>query len=113
MSDFVLKANDRLPAIKATLNVQGTPVPLDTATKVDFIMRSKGANQSEPKVNAAAVIVDPTGGIVRYDWAVGDTSTPGSYEAEWEVTWSDGKTQTFPTKTYHTIDILADLDSAA
>lgn len=113
MADFSIKANDRLPSIKATLNVQGAPVPLDGATKVDFVMRSKGATQAEPKVNSAAVVVDPAGGIVRYDWAAGDTSVPGSYEAEWEVTWADGKTQTFPTKTYHTIDILADLDSAA
>ena len=112
MADFSIKSNDRLPVIKATLNTAGAPVNLTGATKVDFIMRSKGPTGSL-KVNSPAVVVDPTGGIVRYDWAVGDTDTPGNYEAEWEVTWGDGKPQTFPTTSYHDIEVRADLDSAA
>lgn len=112
MADFSLKANDRLPSIKATLSTGGAPIDLTPATKVDFIMKG-AAPATVPKVNSPAVIVDPAGGVVRYDWKAGDTNTPGSYQAEWEVTWDDGKTQTFPTTSYHTIDVLADLDSAS
>ena len=105
MPDFAIKAFDRLPSIQATLSAD-----LTTATSVDFIMRPKAGGTA--KINAAAVVVDAAEGVVRYDWAALDTDTPGEYQAEWEVTWSGGKQQTFPTTTYHTIDVLADLDGA-
>lgn len=103
MADFTLKSHDRLPSIQATLSSD-----LTDATGVDFIMRP--ASGGAVKVNAAAVVVDATEGIVRYDWLAADTDTPGQFQAEWEVTWTGGKKQTFPTLTYHTIDVLADLD---
>lgn len=104
-ADFTMKANDRLPSIQATLSAD-----LTTATSVKFIMKTITGNTV--KVNATATIVTPSTGIVRYDWLAVDTATPGSYQAEWEVTWTGGKKQTFPTLTYHTVDILADLDGA-
>lgn len=109
MADFTIKANDRLPSIQATLSAD-----LSTATGVNFIMKSAQGNTI--KVNAAATIVSsaapPTGSVVRYDWIAADTATPGSYQAEWQVTWTGGKKQTFPTLTYHSVDVLADLDGA-
>lgn len=110
MADFTLKANDRLPSIAAVLATgSGTPLNL-TGAAVKFIMRAKTGGA--PKVNTAAVIVDATAGSVRYDWTATDTNTAGSWQAEWQITWSDGKQQTVPTLTYHTIDVLADLDDA-
>jgi len=110
-ADFTMKANDLLPSIQATLTSNGGPIDLSTATGVDFIMRL--TNGTVPKVDAPAVIVgDPGWGVVRYDWTGTDTNAPGTYQGEWEITWGDGKKQTVPTLTYHTIDILADLDGA-
>lgn len=114
MADYTIKAHDRLPSIAATLSASGAPLNLTGAT-VKFIMRAKPAgNGATPsaKVNAAAVVVDAANGLVRYDWLAVDTDTPGSFQAEWQITWSDGKKQTVPTLTYHTVDVLADLDDA-
>lgn len=110
MADFSIKTFDRLPSIQATLSSAGQPIDLTNATTVTFIMRPAGGGT--PKVNAAATVVTPTAGVVRYDWTALDTNTAGSYQAEWQITWNTGKKQTVPTLSYHTIDVLADLDGA-
>lgn len=106
-ADFTIKAHDRLPAIQAELSTDAGLANLTGAT-VRFIMAP--AVGGTPKVNANASVLDPTQGSVRYEWVAADTASPGSYLAEWQVTWSDGRQQTFPTLTYHTVDVLADLD---
>jgi hypothetical protein len=109
MADFTIKAHDRRPSIQATLSTAGTAVDLTTAVSVKFIM----ANASNTVVvNTTAVIVTASQGVVRYDWGATDTATPGNYTAEWEVTWSAGIKQTFPTAAYHSIAIIADLDNS-
>jgi hypothetical protein len=110
VADFTIKAHDERPSIQATLFTGGVAVDLTSATGVDFIMAL--ASGGAPKVNAAAVVADAINGVVRYDWISADTDTPGDYEAEWQVTWADSDTQTFPTASYHTISVLADLDGA-
>lgn len=113
-ADFTMKANDLLPTIQAVLTNSGGAVNLTGAT-VKFIMRGADATftptSGQPKINTAAVIADATNGVVRYDWVIGDTATPGNYVAEWQVTIG-GKPETFPTLTYHSITIVADLDGA-
>jgi hypothetical protein len=109
MPDFTIKAHDTYPSIEATLFRGSTPVDLTNASGVKFIMAT--APGGTVKIQAAGVIVDAAIGTVRYDWLAADTATPGTYEAEWEVTWPTGK-QTFPTASYHEIAILADLDNA-
>lgn len=109
--DFAMKANDRLPSVEVDLGYEGGfLVDLTMATAIHFIMRLRDAPSGAPKVNAPAVVVDAAQGAVRYDWAAGDTDTPGVYLAEWQVTYADGRKQTFPTLTYHVITVLADLD---
>jgi len=111
--DFALKQHDRKPPIQATLTTgpASRPVPVNLAgCTVKFIMALTAGGS--PVVNGTAVIVDATEGIVSYDWADGDTAVTGSYLAEWQVTDSGGLEWTFPTLTYHTVQILADLDGA-
>lgn len=126
-ADFEMQRHDRLPSIQATLNAD-----LTGASSVNFILRKASSDYvpdftAGTKVNAAAEIVssapwvpdpsNPAGGTggsqVRYDWAVGDSDTAGYWVGQWQVIWSAGsKPQSFPTKTYHTILIRADLDDS-
>jgi hypothetical protein len=109
VSDFALKQHDRKPSIAATLTLDGVAVNLTGAT-VKFIMAT--APGATPKVNATATIVNAATGQVRYDWLAVNTDTVGIYDAEWEVTYPDTTKQTFPTLTYLTVNIVADLDNS-
>ena len=118
-ADFTLQANDLLPSIQGIASTKAGPVDLTAATSVKFIMRSADATflpsfTGPPKVNAAAAFdgARTTGGL-RYDWVTGDTATPGNYVAQFSATFPGTKPQSFPTTTYITITILADLDGAA
>lgn len=119
--DFSIKANDRRPVFRAQLGYRradGTFVPVDLTDALDvyFIMRLDSPGTLAPAVNSRATVEDPQAGIVVYNWAIGDTSLPGNYRGEWEVHWPDDPdviTETFPTKSYHAIEVIGDLDSEA
>jgi hypothetical protein len=109
-SDFTIKRWDRLPSIAATLtDALGAPVDISSST-VKFIM-SPTPGGGTPIISASAVIVNGAG-QVRYDWLTADTDVSGSYVAEWEVTFPNGKKQTFPSASYNTVLIFDDLDNA-
>lgn len=82
----------------------------DVSTVVTFIMKSQGGGAV--KVNAAADIVDAATRTIRYQWIAADVDTEGTFDAEWQVVWPDGKPETFPTAGYLEIEIVADLDDA-
>jgi hypothetical protein len=42
-------------------------------------------------------------------WQAADTTTPGLYNAEWEVTFTDGTVATFPNERYLLVEMKADL----
>jgi hypothetical protein len=78
-----------------------------TGAAVRFIMARKGA--TDALVDEQATIVDADEGIVKYSWASGDTATIGKFIAEWEVTFLDGRSETFPNSTYLNVKITNDL----
>lgn len=106
---FFIKQHDRRPLLTVScLDNAGMPVSLESASQVKFYMKSG----ESLKVSASAT-PDPdqdlNPGVVTYAWALGDTDTAGRYKAEFEVTWSDGTPQTFPTSDYLVVIIKADL----
>ena len=104
---FNIKQNDTVPSIRATLqNGSGNPVDLINAT-VQFHMRAIGS--TAVKVDAAAVIIDESLGLVQYNWIAADTNVIGSYQAEFEVTYPDGTIETFPNNAYVRIEIIDDI----
>lgn len=109
MTDFYLKEGDTSPSITATLqDAAGNAVDLTQATEVKFHMALRpepGEVHGTAKVSADADKVDATNGEVRYDWAATDTDTPGIYDAEWRVTWTGGRIESFPQDGYRIIEI--------
>lgn len=107
MIDFYIKRNDTEPSISSILkNSDGAPVDLAGAT-VKFYMRAVGGTAA--KVSAAATVVDASAGSVKYQLTVGDSDTAGNYYGEFEVTFSDGKIETYPADTYLQIEVIEDL----
>lgn len=103
---FIIKRGDTRPVFEAYLQEQdGTPLVIDGAT-VRLIVRGR---QGVLINRAVMVIVDAATALVRYSWAVGDTATPGTLEAECEVTFADGGVETIPNEGYIPVRINGDL----
>jgi len=62
------------------------------------------------KIDTAMTIVDATGGIVQYDWQTGDTDTVGTYNVEFEVTYSDSSIETFPNNGNKVVSVVRELN---
>ena len=104
---FYVKQNDTSPAMLATLqDADGNSTDL-TAASVRFHMRRIGI--PDVIVDAPAVIVTPSEGLVRYDWVAADTVSIGSYQAEFEVTYADASIETFPNDGYIRVEIIDDI----
>lgn len=107
MSTFYIKQNDTVPSIRAILeNGSGNAVDLIDAS-VNFHMRTLGG--TTVTTDAAATVVNAASGIVQYNWDAADTDTIGSYQAEFEVTYSDGTIETFPNNGYIRVEITDDI----
>lgn len=103
---FIIKKNDTAPSLQRTLTDSDGAIDLTGAT-VRFHMAATVGGTA--KVDAEATIVTAASGIVKYDWASGDTDTTGSYYGEFEITYSDGSSETVPNPGFITINITADL----
>lgn len=110
---FKIKQFDRRPVFVVALKdnfgePSEAPVSLTTASTVVFNMRQVGGTAL--KVNrAGALITNAAGGEVTYNWGTADTATVGSYEAEVEVMWNDGKPETFPNDSYWEVIVYDDI----
>jgi hypothetical protein len=104
---FFIKQNDTSPSLQATLkDGAGSAVDL-TGASLRFHMREVGNNTA--KVDDAATISDAENGVVYYNWSAGDTDTIGSFEAEFEVTYSGGEIESFPNNRFIEVEITDDI----
>lgn len=104
--DVTIKRGDTRNCIKAILkNASGDPVNL-AGCGVKFHM----APLRQPAIVSRAVhIQDAAAGEVWVVWVPGETDSTGIYRAEFEVTYQDGRRETFPNANYISIRILGDL----
>lgn len=108
MADFHIKQNDTNPAIEATLTDEDlVALDLNTATGIKFHMINPSTGVV--KVDAVAAIDDAPTGRVRYQWASGETDTPGTYNGEFQVTWNDSTVTSFPNNGYIEIKITKEV----
>jgi len=104
---FFIKQNDTSPALQATLK-DGLGAVVDlTGASIRFHMRKTG--DTTAKVDATAVIENADNGLVYYSWVAADTDTIGSYEAEFEVTFTGGEIETFPNNRFIDVEITDDI----
>jgi hypothetical protein len=101
-----LKRNDTKDTISYKVtNKDGSVVNLTGAT-VRFVM-GKGKNLI---TNSNATIVNAVSGDVSYTLTDSDTLAAGTFNAEFEVTFSDGKVKTYPSNGYILVNIQANVD---
>ena len=104
MDAFHIKRGDTSPAIRFALEPE--TVVLAGAT-VRFQMR---ARNGAVLMDVAALVVTATGTpTVEYSWQAGDTATAGLYEAEFRVTYADGKIETFPNDGFILVRVNEDV----
>ncbi len=104
--DFYIKQNDSSPIIRAKLRGAGNALLNLSAATVNFRMQK---SSGENVIQGAAEIFDPSEGAVQYIWQSGDTSVAGVYLAEFEVTYADGKVESFPNVGYMQVNIKPEL----
>ena len=105
---FYIKENDTASFLTRDLkDAFGAPVNV-TGAAVKFSMRVKPAGTV--KVDAVdAVIVTAGTGRVRYEWTAANTNTADEYEGEFQVTYANGKIQTFPNDGHIPIVVTDDI----
>jgi hypothetical protein len=92
---FYIKEGDTASFITRDLkDAFGAPVNVTGATVV-FSMRVKPAGTLKV-TRQPCVIVTAGTGRVRYEWIADDTDTADEYEGEFQVSYANGKIQTFP-----------------
>lgn len=94
MARSILYVGDQQPSLPATIkDSSGNVVNLTGYTGVMFALRPAYATANAFK--AAAVIVSPTAGTVRYDLGSSDLAalTPGVYVGQWILTDAASKPQ--------------------
>jgi len=104
--DATLKRGDTRHALKAVLkDSAGNPVNLENCS-VTFRMASLG---QPTLINRVVDIHDAVAGEVWVVWAPGETDVSGVHRAEFQVTYGDGRKETFPNTGYLSIQILGNL----
>lgn len=113
MSDIVMRVNDQLPYLDATLSDANGAYDLSTDT-VRFVMRSTSNEVIVDQTSTGdnVVVLGATSGRVRYKWQSTDTETSGNYLGEFEVTNALDERLTFPNNGHIEIVLTPELSTS-
>lgn len=111
-ADFYIKEGDRSPSLLVTcVDEDGVIIDLTAAIAAKFYMINPGDTTVKVDGTAGTIVVPVTDGKLRYDWATADTDTPGDYDGEFEVEWSDGTKTTFPNFRFLRIKVTKSIET--
>ena len=99
MATFSIKRGDTSPALRYAL--QPTSIDLTGAT---VVFNVRGLLNRAP-----ASIVTASPPVVEYQWQTGDLDSVGLFLAEFEVTYPDGRVETFPPDNSLSVHVISDL----
>lgn len=88
--DLTLTTGDTAPTLTVTCTTAGAPAALAGATAEMHVRRADGT-----VINRPAVVASAAEGVVTMEWEPGDLTVPGRYEVETQVTYTNGRVQTF------------------
>jgi hypothetical protein len=103
---FTIVQGDTSPSLSSTLTDGKSPVDISGYNSVEIHIENKYdevivTDDETGRVN----VVNASSGQVEYVWEQGDTDSIGTYKAEWQVTYSDGSIETFPSDGKVTIEV--------
>lgn len=104
VENFYIRSGDRLPDLVSTITPAGGARTWTGATLRFYMWPVLHDDPIVYKVDAAAAFDLPTL-TVSYQWTLADTDTPGLYYGQFEVTYADGKKESFPNDMPHIIRI--------
>ena len=104
MLKFTIKRGDTSPALRFALLPES--VSLAGAT-VRFQMRARGGGTLIDRPAEILTVFEPA--VVAHLWQPGETDQPGRYEAEFRVTYLDGRTETFPNLGFIEVFVTKDV----
>lgn len=108
----IIKQHASLPALNTVArDPNGDPVDLTGATGATYKMHLVG--DSTTVVSGTADIIDAGAGELSYEFDPADTQISGAYLAQITVTFSGGKTQTFPYNENYLVIVEPDLSEDA
>jgi hypothetical protein len=107
-ASFYIKQNDTAPSIEAVLSdSNGRVKSMANAAVVRFHMQDENGNILVE--GGLGTIINPTKGIVAYEWQAGDTANTGIHSAEFEIQYNNGQIETFPNTGYIKVIIKDEL----
>lgn len=106
-SYFYAKTTDNFIPITVQLKEPDDSIidPTVNVESIRFKMKRQGVDVFGLKVNSTSVVPDGTLKQVTYFLLAADLDTVGGYDAEFQVTFTNGSMKTYPTNDYIKIQI--------
>lgn len=109
MPKFFIKQGDTSPQLEVVLkDGEGNVVDLTNHTLFFGMAETNG----RLKVNSVATLISASAGNIRYEWAAGDTDTPGTYLAEFKIINPSGDVLSYPNSTEKQIEVIVEPEIA-